>query len=219
VSKWRQFNEELSKANLKPVMFVMAENTAASDQIASYLETLPGFGGRVLNIHTNARGEIVEGKAKAKKEEIAVLRQAARRVDSNDNPYAAIVSVLMLREGWDVKNVVVIVPLRAYTAKANILPEQTLGRGLRRMTPPASGDIKEQVVVIEHAAFKDFWKKELEEEGLDVEWVPVDQIRPLTRTIGIRHRRADADAGARAQRHAPRQADRRRPRPAHVPVA
>ena len=185
VSKWRQFNDELSKANLKPVMFVMAENTNASDQIASYLETLPGFAGRVLNIHTNARGEVVEGKSKAKKEEIEVLRQAARKVDSNDNPYAAIVSVLMLREGWDVRNVVVIVPLRAYTAKANILPEQTLGRGLRRMTPPASGDIKEQVVVIEHAAFKNFWKKELEEEGLDVEWVPVDQVRPLTRTVVV----------------------------------
>jgi len=185
VSKWRQFNDELSKANLKPVMFVMAENTIAASQIADYLETLPGFGGRVLEIHTNARGEIVEGKSKAKKEEIETLRQAARRVDSNDNPYAAIVSVLMLREGWDVKNVVVIVPLRAYTAKANILPEQTLGRGLRRMTPPASGDIKEQVVVIEHAAFKDFWKKELEAEGLDVQWVPVDQVRPLTRTVVV----------------------------------
>ncbi len=185
VSKWRQFNDELSKANLKPVMFVMAENTTAAGQIADYLETLPGFGGRVLEIHTNARGEVVEGKSKAKKEEIEALRQAARKVDSNENPYAAIVSVLMLREGWDVKNVVVIVPLRAYTAKANILPEQTLGRGLRRMTPPASGDIKEQVVVIEHAAFKDFWKKELEEEGLDVEWVPVDQVRPLTRTVVV----------------------------------
>ena len=132
VSKWRQINEELSKANLKPVMFVMAENTTASDQIADYLETLPGFTGRVLNIHTNTRGEIVEGKSKAKKEEIERPREAARKVDSNDNPYAAIVSVLMLRGGWDVKNVVVIVPLRAYSAKANILPEQTLGRGLRR---------------------------------------------------------------------------------------
>ncbi|MHB8683739.1 MAG: DEAD/DEAH box helicase family protein, partial [Dehalococcoidia bacterium] len=193
VSKWRQFNDELSKANLKPVMFVMAENTTAAGQIADYLETLPGFAGRVLEIHTNARGEIVEGKSKARKEEIEVLRQAARKVDSNDNPYAAIVSVLMLREGWDVKNVVVIVPLRAYTAKANILPEQTLGRGLRRMTPPASGDIKEQVVVIEHAAFKNFWKKELEEEGLDVEWVPVDQVRPLTRTVVVDRTRLEYD--------------------------
>jgi hypothetical protein len=36
-------------------------------------------------------------------------------------------------EGWDVRNVTVICGLRAYAAKSNILPEQTLGRGLRRM--------------------------------------------------------------------------------------
>ena len=39
----------------------------------------------------------------------------------------------MLKEGWDVRNVTTIVGLRAYAAKSNILPEQTLGRGLRRM--------------------------------------------------------------------------------------
>ena len=39
----------------------------------------------------------------------------------------------MLREGWDVQSVTVIVGLRPYTAKANILPEQTVGRGLRLM--------------------------------------------------------------------------------------
>jgi type III restriction enzyme len=44
----------------------------------------------------------------------------------------AIVSVLMLREGWDVRNVSVVVPLRPLTAKSRILPEQTLGRGLRQ---------------------------------------------------------------------------------------
>ncbi len=98
-----------------------------------------------------------------------------------------------VREGWDVKNVVVIVPLRAYSAKANILPEQTLGRGLRRMSPPASGDIREQVIVIEHSAFKDFWNKELREEGLDMQWVPVEQVRPQTRTVVVDKTRLDYD--------------------------
>ena len=48
-----------------------------------------------------------------------------------ESPVNAIVSVLMLREGWDVQNVTVVVGLRPYTSKANILPEQTIGRGLR----------------------------------------------------------------------------------------
>ena len=39
----------------------------------------------------------------------------------------------MLREGWDVQNVTVVVGLRPYTAAANILPEQAIGRGLHLM--------------------------------------------------------------------------------------
>ena len=113
-------------------------------------------------------------------------------MDSDENPYRAIVSVLMLREGWDVRNVVVIVPLRPYTAKAQILPEQTLGRGLRRISLPASG-IDEQVIVIEHEAFKPFWKNELEEEGLEVEWVPVDAVRPNFRPIYVDITKLDYD--------------------------
>ncbi len=48
-----------------------------------------------------------------------------------DSPYKAIIAVMVLKEGWDVRNVTTIVGLRAYSAKSNILPEQTLGRGLR----------------------------------------------------------------------------------------
>jgi hypothetical protein len=50
-------------------------------------------------------------------------------VDREDSSINAIVSVLMLREGWDVQNVTVVGP-HPYTAKADILPEQTIGRGL-----------------------------------------------------------------------------------------
>ena len=61
----------------------------------------------------------------------------------------------MLKEGWDVKNVTTIVGLRAYTAKSNILPEQTLGRGLRRMYR-GQPDVKEYVSVVGAPAFIDF---------------------------------------------------------------
>ena len=49
-----------------------------------------------------------------------------------------------------------IVPLRPYSAKAQILPEQTLGRGLRRTWPVSSGDVRERVIVIEHEVFRQF---------------------------------------------------------------
>jgi type III restriction enzyme len=182
IRKWQEFNERFRQTGKKPVLFIMTEDTKAADDIYDWLETQKDFTGHVLNIHTNRTGEVIE--AKSNQSLIDQLRQAARQVDSDDNPYRAIVSVLMLREGWDVRNVVVIVPLRPYTAKAQILPEQTLGRGLRRMSLPASG-IDEQVIVIEHEAFKPFWKNELEEEGLEIDWVPVDSVRPNIRPIYV----------------------------------
>ena len=175
VTKWREINAKMEQSGKKPVLFVMAENTKSADQIADWLEGQAGFAGAVLTIHTNQKGEVTEGASNQR--ELDRLREAAREVDSDANPYRAIVSVLMLREGWDVKNVVVIVPLRPYTSKARILPEQTLGRGLRRMNLPGSGH-DEEIIVIEHEAFRPFWHKELEEEGLDVEWRPVGEVQP-----------------------------------------
>ena len=184
IRQWRHFQEGLSGSGKKPVLFIMTENTTAAGQIAEWLRTQPGFtDGSVLRIDTNARGEISE--APTRRKELDMLRAAARDVDSDSSPYSAIVSVLMLREGWDVRNVVVIVPLRAYSAKAQILPEQTLGRGLRRMWPMASGSDLEQVIVIEHQAFRSFWEKELGEEGFDVPWVPVERLRPDVKTVRV----------------------------------
>jgi len=75
------------------------------------------------------------------------------------------VSVLMLKEGWDVRNVTTIVGLRAYSAKSNILPEQTLGRGLRKMYP---GGIEEYVSVVGTDAFMDFVES-IQAEGVELE--------------------------------------------------
>jgi Restriction endonuclease len=88
----------------------------------------------------------------------------------------------MLREGWDVRNVTTVVPLRPYTSKANILPEQTLGRGLRRMTPPGEG-VAELVTVVEHNAFVSLYQQELSQEGFPIEVVDVDKVPKSTVTI------------------------------------
>ncbi|HLF79758.1 MAG TPA: DEAD/DEAH box helicase family protein [Dehalococcoidia bacterium] len=192
IQKWKQFQEQLKGSGKKPVLFVMTENTKAAGEIADWLRTQPEFPeGTVLRIDTNARGEISEAASKVK--ELQMLRTAAKDVDSDASPYSAIVSVLMLREGWDVRNVVVIVPLRAYSTKAQILPEQTLGRGLRRMWPMASGSDLEQVVVIEHQAFRSFWDKELKEEGLEIQWVPIDRLKPEVQTVLVDPTKSEFD--------------------------
>src|SRR5690349_4717177 len=108
VAKWREFRDTLAPAGRKPLMFVMAADTRSADQIAAYLETLSDLTGRVLTIHVNMAGP---NKGEISKADLEQARRWAREVDSDDNPYSAIVSVLMLREGWDVRNVSVIVPL------------------------------------------------------------------------------------------------------------
>jgi type III restriction enzyme len=181
VAKWREFRDTFEEAGRKPLLFIMAENTAAADQIAAYLETLSDLTGKVLTIHVNMAGR---DRGEVARADLEQARRWAREVDSDDNPYAAIVSVLMLREGWDVRNVNVIVPLRPLTAKAQILPEQTLGRGLRRMTPPGSG-LDEKVVVIDHEAFRQLWDSALDDEGLEVERTSPDEVHPDATVIAV----------------------------------
>ena len=55
----------------------------------------------------------------------------------------------MLNEGWDVRNVNVIVGLRPYGSKRNVLPEQVIGRGLRKMFPDEDASIDKSVNVLE----------------------------------------------------------------------
>lgn len=175
VGRWRKFDEALSPAGKRPVLFVMCENTQAADEAGDYLRQRPDFAGdRLLVIHTNQSGEVT-------KADLDMARRAARDVDGSDSNIRCIVSVLMLREGWDVRNVCVVVTLRSLTAKAKILPEQALGRGLRRMTPPGSGH-DERVVVIEHDAFRDLWSTELD-GGLIVEREDADKIEAGAVTI------------------------------------
>ena len=75
---------------------------------------------------------------------------------------------MMLREGWDVQSVTVIVGLRPYSSKAKILPEQTVGRGLRLMFRGASGYV-ERVDVIGNKTFIEFVEQLEREEDIQLE--------------------------------------------------
>lgn len=162
VERWREYREQLGPLKKKPVLFVMMNDTVEADDVGDYLQRkYPSeFGGdRLLVIHTDRSGEV-------SKRDLDKARQAAREVDSTANPINAIVSVLMLREGWDVQNVTVVVGLRPYTSKANILPEQTIGRGLRLMFRDLTTDYVERVDVIGNKAFIDFVAQLEKEEDI-----------------------------------------------------
>ena len=167
VLEWQKADEEHRKMNKKSILFVMTDDTKNCDEVAQYLEnTYSELKGAVLAIHTKNNGEISEADTGKNKAELERLRKQANEIDSMESAYKAIVSVMVLKEGWDVRNVTTIVGLRAYSAKSNILPEQTLGRGLRRMYPDA--DAEEKMSVIGTEAFMDFVES-IEKEGVTLE--------------------------------------------------
>ncbi|MCF6355553.1 MAG: DEAD/DEAH box helicase family protein [Candidatus Polarisedimenticolaceae bacterium] len=166
VIEWRKAYEEHQKLAKKAILFVMTDDTKNCDDVAEYLEgRYPDLKDAVLVIHTKNNGEISEAQSGKKREELEQLRKQSNEIDSADSPYKVIVSVLMLKEGWDVRNVTTIVGLRAYSAKSNILPEQTLGRGLRKMYP---GGVEEYVSVVGTDAFMEFVES-IQAEGVELE--------------------------------------------------
>ena len=170
VIEWRKAYDEHRKLGKKAILFVMTDDTRNCDEVATYLrETYADLKGAVLVIHTKQNGDISEAASGKAKEELDRLRTLANTIDRADNPNKAIVSVLMLKEGWDVRNVTTIVGLRSYSAKSNILPEQTLGRGLRKMYP---GGLEEGLSVIGTQAFMVFVES-IQAEGVTLERTPM----------------------------------------------
>jgi len=152
VERWREYRDQLVALKRKPVLFVMMNDTDEADDVAAWLrEKYPAeFGGdKTEVIHTDKSGEV-------SKKQLDEARKAVHDVDQTESPINAIVSVMMLREGWDVRNVTVVVGLRPYTAKANILPEQAIGRGLRLMFRDVPVDFTERVDIIGNQKFLDF---------------------------------------------------------------
>jgi len=176
VEEWRKSYAEHEKLGKKAVLFVMVDDTRNCDEVGDYLAKIcPELQEGVLVIHTKQNGEIAETATGKKKEELELLRRQSNEIDGWKSPYKAIVSVLMLKEGWDVRNVTVIVGLRAYSAQSNILPEQTLGRGLRRMY--FGSDARETVSVMGTPAFMEFVES-IQSEGVTFERVPMGPGEP-----------------------------------------
>jgi type III restriction enzyme len=178
VERWREYRGQLKPLGKKPVLFIMMNSTDEAEDVADWLRTkYPAeFGNdNTQVIHTDRSGEIT-------KKDLDIARKAVREVDDEKSPINAIVSVLMLREGWDVQNVTVVVGLRPYTAKANILPEQTIGRGLRLMFRDLPTSYTERVDIIGNRAFLDFVDdlEKLEELKLDTFELGKDKLRIVT---------------------------------------
>lgn len=175
VKRWKEHHATYKALGTKPVLFIMAEKTAYADALAQYLWQTKEFGfkeSEVLVIHTDTKGEIT-------KKDLDKAREVARDIDKADNKVKVIVSVMMLREGWDVRNVSVVLGLRPFTAKAEILPEQVIGRGLRLMVG-IGPDRTQTLEVLGTRKLLDSLRKQLEADGVGVTTTKTDPPRPVT---------------------------------------
>lgn len=125
---------------VKPVLFVVASTIAHCGEVGQILAG-DGFIG-----DPNA---VLEITSESSDEALAALAA----VESPDSPIRAIVSVNKLREGWDVKNIAVIVALRRLASQS--LTEQILGRGLRLPFGKRTGvPMVDQVDLVAHDSYK-----------------------------------------------------------------
>ena len=125
LSKLKILEDEFTKEgdNKYPKMMVMCEDTKVSPFVCEFLKQEGLSDDEILQIDSDKQGSVKESEWKE-------IKQKLFNVDKHSKP-KVIVSVLMLREGFDVSNICVIVPLRS--TDSSILLEQTIGRGLRLM--------------------------------------------------------------------------------------
>ena len=168
LSRLAILREDFSKINTKksPKMLVICEDTDVSPFVVDFLRSEGLAEDDIMRIDSNKKGEIPA-------EEWEETKQQLFNMDKSDKP-KVVVSVMMLREGFDVNSICVIVPLRS--SDAPILLEQVLGRGLRLMwREPEFQDSKaanrqniydlkkepvnylDTLFVIEHPAFEKFY--------------------------------------------------------------
>lgn len=125
LSRLKLLEEEFVKINpdKHPKMLVICEDTKVSPLVKDFLIQEGLTDGDILQIDSDKKGSV-------KPDEWKQIKQSLFNIDKKTSP-KVVVSVLMLREGFDVSNVCVIVPLRS--SQAPILLEQVIGRGLRLM--------------------------------------------------------------------------------------
>jgi type III restriction enzyme len=174
VQRWKEHHKVYKQLATRPILFIMAEKNVYADAIGEYLWKTKEFGFKeveILVIHTDSAGEIT-------KKDLDKAREAARDIDKTESKVKVIVSVMMLREGWDVRNVTVVLGLRPFTAKAEILPEQVIGRGLRLMTQ-VSPDRTQTLEVLGTRNLLNVLRSQLEAEGVGVASTKTDPPPPV----------------------------------------
>ena len=176
LTKLNKLEEEFLKndASKNPKMLIVCQDTTVSPFVEEFLKSEGLEDEDIVTIDSNKQGEV-------KDEEWQEIKKKLFDIDRYKSP-KVVISVLMLREGFDVNNICVLVPLRS--SQAPILLEQLVGRGLRLMWRESDYiDIKREdrlrvlknhqpprtyidtLSIVEHPAFIKFYD-DLQDQGL-----------------------------------------------------
>lgn len=176
LTKLNKLEDEFLKVDAakNPKMLIVCQDTMVSPFVEEFLKSEGLEDDDVVTIDSNKQGEV-------KDDEWQEIKKKLFDIDRYKSP-KVVISVLMLREGFDVNNICVLVPLRS--SQAPILLEQLVGRGLRLMwREPDYIDIKrddrlrvlkmhqsprtyiDTLSIVEHPAFIKFYD-DLQEQGL-----------------------------------------------------
>lgn len=161
--------ERRAKGLYQPILFVIAvcktDATKAEQTLSKYFK-----------VRTLLVTEDSDEKARQQARELG-------REKKNAQPYKAVVSVLMLREGWDVPEVGVILLLRKFSSK--VYGQQVIGRGLRRVRTKGVDPADPQIcAVVDHPKLEHQWlwdifgSKVRKDVGIDEEFNETEDLPP-----------------------------------------
>ena len=138
--------ERRAKGRYQPILFVVAVCKADAEKAD---QTLRSY----FNVKTLLVTEDSDEGDRQK------ARELGRQLKSG-KPYRAVVSVLMLREGWDVPEVSVILLLRKFGSR--VYGQQVIGRGLRRVRVKGVSPEEPQIcAVVDHPKLEHGWLWEI----------------------------------------------------------
>ena len=134
--------ERRAQGRYHPVLFVVAVCKLDAE-----------FAAKTLQDHFRVKTLLVTEDVPDEDRKRASTLRTKRRTD---DPYKAVVSVLMLREGWDLPEVGVVLLLRKFGSP--VYGQQVIGRGLRRVRTGLVRDEEPQIcAVVDHPKLEHQW--------------------------------------------------------------
>ncbi|MDD5340102.1 MAG: DEAD/DEAH box helicase family protein [Candidatus ainarchaeum sp.] len=163
----REYCEQNALPLVTPFVLISAKDTEHASGLRRLIGTeFPYYATKTIEIHSKTENE----------DDIQKFLELERL--NNPDATEIVIHVNKLKEGWDVKNLYTLIPLRETASE--ILAEQTLGRGLRLpFTNQRTGNEEiDTFEVISHEKYEEIVQKAKKEYGEEIIVQTADEEKP-----------------------------------------